>query len=135
MKQRGKYVIDSFSIISYCEGIKNSVKVSDIFKSALNNEIEIYTSVITYGDILSLIHKHADSVKVALFIKTFEQLPIKVINITKEQVEEAAKLKAENKLGFAESYTAALAISENACLITGEKLLGSLKNKIDILFI
>ena len=133
--KKGKFVIDSFAIIAYLEGVKSAQKVSDIFKSALNNEIEIFTSIITYGEILSLIKKHGDDTKVELFKRAFEQLPIKIINITNDTVEIAATLKAESKLGFGESYSAALAYREKACLITGEKLLASLKNKIDILLI
>lgn len=135
MSKKGVYVIDSISIISYLEGTKNSKKVSDIFKSALNNEIEIYTTLITYGELLSLIHKHTDSSKVELFKKTFEQLPISVVNVSKELAEDAAYYKAKNNLSFSESYLVALTKSKNACLITAEKLLASLKDIIDVLLV
>ena len=51
MKKLPKYVLDSFSVVSYIEGERGAKIVANILKEALTDKAEVFMSVINWGEI------------------------------------------------------------------------------------
>jgi uncharacterized protein len=135
MNKIQRYVFDSFSIFSYLEGEQGAQKVSEIIKQALVGMIEIYMSVINWGEVYYIVLREQGNEAAELYLKTISRYPITVVDVDKSLTLEAAKLKANNKMSYADAFAAALAKLQKAKLVTGDKEFKSVENKIGILWL
>lgn len=130
-----RYVIDSFALICYLEGEKNSEAVAEILKKGLNDEADIFMSVINWGEVYYIVLREQGKKAAELYLKTIERYPIKIVDVDKELTLEAASIKAKNKLSYADAFAAALSKNKKAVLVTGDTEFKCLENEIKIYWI
>ncbi|MFC2133801.1 type II toxin-antitoxin system VapC family toxin [Bacteroidota bacterium] len=135
MKYRGKFVLDSYSLICYLEGEKNAEIVANILKAGVQDNAEIFMSVINWGEIYYIVLREQGEKEAELYLKTIARYPIKIIDADKEITSEAAKLKAFHKMSYADAFAAALASMKKAKLVTGDREFKNLKSKLDIIWL
>ncbi len=135
MKRLPKYVLDSYSLISYMEGEKGAEKVAGIIKQGLMNKAEIFMSVVNWGEIYYIILREQGKEIASLYLKTIDRYPIKIIEVNKSLTLEAANFKAFHKMSYADAFAAALAKVQKAKLVTGDKEFKSLEKNIKIIWI
>ena len=135
MKRTKKYVLDSFALFSYLEGEEGAEIVANILKEGINDKAEIFMSVINWGEVYYIVLREQGNNVADLFLKTIERYPIKIIDIDKTITLEASKLKAFNKMSYADAFAAALTKDKKAILVTGDKEFQTVKDKIKIKWI
>ncbi len=135
MKKVQRYIFDSYSIISYLEGEEGAQKVSQIIKQALFYNIEILMSVINWGEVYYIVLREQGEEAAELYLKTISRYPIKIVEVDKSLTLEAAKLKAKNRMSYADAFAAALAKVQKAKLVTGDKEFKSLEGEIKVFWI
>ncbi|GBD92295.1 tRNA(fMet)-specific endonuclease VapC [bacterium BMS3Abin04] len=135
MKRLPKYVLDSYSLISYVEGEKGAQKVSDIIKQGLIDKAEIFMSVINWGEIYYIVLREQGKEIASLYLKTINRYPIKIIDADKSLTLEAANFKAFHKMSYADAFAAALAKVQKAKLVTGDKEFKTVESDIRIVWI
>jgi uncharacterized protein len=127
-----RYVLDSYALLCYLEGEKNADDVAEILKKGLRDEAEIYLSVLSWGELYYILLREQGEEAVELYLKTLGRYPVKIIDADKALTAEAAKIKSSTGLSYTEAFTAALAISRKAVLVTGDKQFQQFENKIVI---
>lgn len=132
MKKGKNYVFDSYAVFTYLEGEPGAEKIADILKNALADRCKIFMSIINVGEVYYIVMREQGKNAAQLYLKTIERYPIIFENAEKEITLEAAEIKAFNKLSYADSFAAALAMRQKAKLVTGDKEFNCLKNKISI---
>jgi len=135
MKRTKKYVLDSFALFSYLEGEEGAEIVADILKEGINDKAEIFMSVINWGEVYYIVLREQGNKIADLVLKTIERYPIKIIEVEKVITLEAAKLKAFNKMSYADAFAAALTKEKRALLVTGDKEFKTVQDKIKIKWI
>lgn len=130
-----KYVLDTFSIIAYFENEHGAALVSEILKQALVKDIEIFLSVINWGEMYHIALREGGMQRAELYRKTIAQYPIYIVEANKELTLKAAEYKAFHKMSYADAFAAALTYQNNAILVTGDKEFASLKKEIKISWI
>jgi predicted nucleic acid-binding protein len=130
-----KYVFDSYAMFAYLEGEQGAKTVAEILKEALNDKAEILMSVINWGEIYYIVLRELGEKTAKLYLQTIERYPIKIIAAENEITLKAAKIKAFNKLSYADAFAAALSIENKAKLVTGDKEFKSLEGKTKIIWI
>lgn len=130
-----KYVLDSYALICYFEGEKNAETVADILKKGLRDEIEIFLSVINWGELYYIVLREQGKEAAQLYLKTINRYPIKIVEANKNLTLEAAAIKANNKLSYADAFAAALAQLNKAVLVTGDKEFLTVEKSIKIIWL
>lgn len=127
-----RYVLDSYSLLAYAEDEKGADTVEDILTKALDNQAEIFLSVINWGEMYYIALREGGKERAELYRETFARYPIAIVEANKELTLQAAHFKANYKISYADAFAAALAKNRKAVLVTGDKEFKSLENEIKI---
>lgn len=127
-----RYVLDSYSLLAYAEDEKGADAVEDILTKALDNQAEIFLSVINWGEMYYIALREGGKERAELYRETFARYPIAIVEANKELTLQAAHFKANHKISYADAFAAALAKNRKAVLVTGDKEFKSLENEIKI---
>ncbi len=135
MKRTGKYVFDSYAMFAYMEGESGATKVAEILKDALNGKAEIFMSVINWGEIYYMVLREQGESAAKLYLQTVERYPITIVNADNDLTLEAARIKAFNKMSYADGFASALAKIQKAKLVTGDIEFKSVEKDIKIVWL
>ncbi len=130
-----KYVLDSYAVIAYAKNEKGGDEVAELISKALTSDVELYLSVINWGEIYYITLRNQGKDKAELFKTTLARFPITIVDANKELTAHAAEFKAFNKMSYADAFAAALAKIKKAVLVTGDKEFKALEKEIKISWI
>jgi predicted nucleic acid-binding protein len=118
--RRSPYVLDSFALLAYLEDEPGAARVGNLLDRAQKNEIEIWISIINYGEVLYTVERERgrDSAKMA--IATIDQLPVAVADANRVLTFAAAHIKAHHAISYADAFAVALAQSKGGGVVTGD---------------
>jgi len=121
--------LDSFALLAYLEDEPGAARVASLLGRAQKNEIEIWISIINYGEVLYIVERERgrDSVKMA--IATIDQLLLAVADANRVLTFAAAHIKAHHAISYADAFAVALAQSKRGSVVTGDPEF----NKVDAL--
>ena len=127
--RRSLYILDSFALLAYLEDEPGAARVASLLGKAERNEIEIWISIINYGEVLYIVERERgrDSAKMA--IATIDQLPLAVADANRVLTFAAAHIKAHHAISYADAFAVALAQSKRGSVVTGDPEF----NKVDAL--
>jgi predicted nucleic acid-binding protein len=113
-----KSVIDSFALLAYLKQESNHQKVENLLSAKdaqpLMNDINI-------GETFYVLARERGLDKAEYFINAIlPNLPITKIGNTLTEVIDAAKIKAQYPISYADCFAVATAIRERAVIITGD---------------
>lgn len=113
-----KKLLDSFALLAYLKKEDNY----EIVKSFLSSDdVLLLINDINLGETFYILAKERGIEKAEYFINTiFPSLPLTHITNTFNDVLEAAKIKAEHSISYADCFAVATAIKENAPIVTGD---------------
>jgi predicted nucleic acid-binding protein len=115
------YVLDANAVIRYFgvgEG-QGGEKVRTLFEQAEQNQARLFMSVINMGEVLYILLKHLGEQRAFQYVQALQHAVIMVEADTKRTLE-AATLKHQYKIGYADSFAAALAIASKATLVSAD---------------
>jgi len=127
-----KYVLDSFAVIAYFEDEPGADKVSEILRALMNRKAKGFMSIINWGEMYYNTMREQGVEEAEKVLTQFDKYPIKLIEADRRLTYEAAKLKARYKIAYADCFAAALTLSLNALLITGDPEFNKLAQELSI---
>ena len=128
-------VLDSFALIAYLGRERGCESVRTLLHEAEASGDPLLMNEINVGEVYYLIAKERSIQKAEEFLHRLETLPIRLLANTFSQVLDAARLKAQFPVSYADAFAIAAAIRENARLVTGDPELRSVAHLVDILWI
>lgn len=114
------YVLDSYALIAYLENEPEGEKIEKILKVARSGKTRLYLSVVNLGEVYYITMRERGTEKANETIFIIEQLPVSIIDADKAVSLQAAKLKANHSIAYADCFAAALGILNSARVITGD---------------
>ena len=126
---------DAFALIAYLGRERGFESVRTLLDEAEASGGPLLMNEINVGEVYYLIAKERSIQKAEEFLHRLETLPIRVLANTFSQVLDAARLKAQFPVSYADAFAIAAAIRENARLVTGDPELRSVAHLVDILWI
>ena len=116
MKQ--KSLIDSFALLAYLKQESNYQKVEDLLSS---KETQLLMNDINIGETFYILARERGLDQAEYFINAIlPNLPITKMGNTLTEVIQAAKIKAQYPISYADCFAVATAIREKATIITGD---------------
>ncbi len=129
---KGTKVLDSWALLAYFEGQEAGHEVNEILKEAAEKENLILISVVNWGEVLYTIQSRHGKEKRNDIEHLMSQMHLKIVDIDRDLTRLAVQFKATKKLPYADCFAAALAKSERASLITGDRDFLAVEGEIKI---
>jgi len=133
LPERNSIILDSFALIGYLENELFSSRVETILKQAREGKRLIYLHAIHLGEVYYIILREQGQDLADLAYSRIRAFPLTYIEIIDEKLlRTAAKLKAKYPIFYADAFAAAMAVMNNAFLLTGDPEFQVLEKKENI---
>ena len=126
------YVLDSFAVVAYLDNEAAAPFVRDLLRRARRESIELWLSLINYGECLYIVERERGLQAAHRTIGIIDQLPIKIADIDRGLTFAAAHLKAQHTMFYADAFSAAVAKVKDGILLTGDAEFKSVEPEIPI---
>ncbi|MCB4791622.1 MAG: type II toxin-antitoxin system VapC family toxin [Elusimicrobia bacterium] len=114
-------VLDSHALMVFLEKEPGYEKMQQIFVQAAEKDNHLLMTSVNFGEIYYIVLRECGKEKTEEVEKVIASLPIHIVDVNIELAKEAGKLKAINKMSYADCFAAALAKVNKGELITGDK--------------
>lgn len=115
------FVLDSYALLAYFRNEVGGLKVEQLLNDAVGNKHELYMTCINAGEVYYMASRKDGPDKAEIVWKALLQFPIHIVEVDLSFTFKAAKLKAANKLSYADAFAAVLTIFKKATLVTGDR--------------
>lgn len=125
------YILDSFALLAYFRNEAGANEVEDLLTSASEGKLILMMTTINIGEVYYMsVRKDGKSMAEKVW-NAISNFPIEIIQVDLDFTLDAARIKANYKLSYADAFAAALAIKMKGILITGDKEFLNLNNLTD----
>ena len=129
-------VLDSYALIAYLEHEDGAGEVARIFDECIAKDRQVLVCVINWGEVFYHSLRVGGEQAAQLALDAMRALPIDLVEANKELTLAAARLKAQNRMSYADCFAAALAkTKKGAELVTGDKEFKQVQTEIKIRWI
>jgi ribonuclease VapC len=125
-------VLDSFALIAFLGRERGFEKIRALLHEVQASDGSLLMNEINVGEVYYLTAKERSLDTAERFLHVLETLPIQVVANTFPQVLDAARLKAQFPVSYADAFAVATAIRANATLVTGDPEFRSVSHLVEI---
>jgi predicted nucleic acid-binding protein len=125
-------LFDSHALLTFFQGESGSEIVERILRRSCSESYDLLISLINLGEIVYLTKRRFGDEKKIEVLSRIYQLGFKVLSIPDPLVFQAAELKAQYALSYADCFALASAINYSAVLVTGDPEFKSVAHLIAI---
>ncbi len=127
-----RYVVDSYAWIVFLQREPGWKIVQELFREAEADGTSLYMSLVNFGELIYIIERRRGLPAVDRFLATAHAAPIEFIVATYQRTIEAAHIKANHPLSYADAFTTALAQEISATVLTGDPEFQAVAHKVPI---
>ena len=128
-----KMLLDSYALLAYLNNEAGFEMVRNLLNMAQDSGKFILMNEINIGETYYILFRERGSKKSEYFLDTIlKSLPIAMIQNNFQLVIEAARVKAEYPLSFADCFAVTTARRERASVITGDQEFKKVEHLVDI---
>ena len=99
-----KYILDSYALLAYFQAEPAGAKVRNILKEAAAGAAATFLSVISLGEVYYIIARKKGEDKAGEITELISSLPVGLVDVTKERVLAAARVKAQHPVSYADAF-------------------------------
>ena len=126
------YVLDSFALLAYLQDEPVASRIEKLLENAGKEKCRLFLSIINVGELLYITERRGGVAKAQDALALLRQLPIAVVPADEQIVFAAAHVKANYTLSYADAFVVAVALQENAILLTGDPEFQSIADLVTI---
>lgn len=128
-------VLDAHALLVFLEKEAGYEKVEQSFVAAVEKNKYLLMSSVNFGEVYYIVLRECGQNKAHEIEKVIRTLPIEIIDVDMQLAREAARIKANHKLSYADCFAAALAKLHKGEVITGDKEFKTVENEIKIVWL
>jgi ribonuclease VapC len=129
------YVLDSFALLALLGKEKGSDVVADLLRQTQADQIQTRMTWVNVGEVAYIVERRWGMGQVYQVLGTLEATKMDIVPAGRSLALAAAHIKAEHPLAYADAFAAALAIAEQATLVTGDPEFKPLEDVLSIQWI
>ena len=118
---KNKFILDSFAVVAFFQDEKGAEIVEDLFEKAKRGEVKLFLPMVNLGEVMHTFIQDYGEKETIKLIKNIKNLPITITPIDETLVWEAAKIKAQGGISYADSFVIAAALVHKASIVTGDR--------------
>ncbi len=115
-----RYVLDSFALLAHLGDEAGAARVRAVLRVARLDRAEVFLSAINLGELVYITERERGLVQAQIVLNAVEQLPVQILEATRERVLAAAHLKANHAISYADAFVVAAAQEMGATILTGD---------------
>lgn len=115
-----RVVLDSWATLAFLLDEPAAAEVEALLRAAQAGEASLGMCVVNVGEVLYRMERIGGNEAPGRALDALRDLPIEFVDVGLELTEQAAALKATTPVSFADCFAAAVAISRDAELATGD---------------
>ncbi|MFH1351723.1 MAG: type II toxin-antitoxin system VapC family toxin [Pseudomonadota bacterium] len=115
-----KAVLDSFALVSFFHKEPGWKKVRDILHEFSSSGEKALLCRINWGEFYYIVRRRVGKQKIEETLALLEQLPIEILSVDDQLVKEAAEIKAEYPIAYADAFCIATAKRHDAYILTSD---------------
>lgn len=117
---RPKYILDSYALLAYFQAEPAGATVRNILKAASAGGAAVFLSLISLGEIHYIIARKRGEENAGEITENISRLPVRLVDVTKERVLAAARVKAQHPVSYADAFVVSTAVECSAIIVTGD---------------
>jgi len=126
------YVLDSFALLAYLGGEVGEERVKEILHDASRGESRAFLALINLGEVVYITERERGLAKAQEVLAIIEQLPIEILSVDRQVVLEAAHVKANYPVAYADAFAITAAQANDGVLVTGDPEFEAVKDFVRI---
>ncbi len=130
-----RYVLDSYAMIAYFEDEPGADRVALVLKQLMKGKAKGFMSVVNWGEVYYNTMREQGISEAEKVILQLDKFPIQIVDVNKELAYEAAELKGEFRIAYADCFAVALSVKLGAAIVTGDPDFKKLQERISIQWI
>jgi ribonuclease VapC len=132
---RKPHLLDSFALLAFLNREQGSAKVQELLQRARASGEPLLMNEINVGEVYYIIAKGRSLDQAEAFLRRFETLPIQRLANIFPEILEAAKLKAQFPISYADAFVVATAQRSQAVVVTGDPEFRAVAHLIEIVWL
>jgi predicted nucleic acid-binding protein len=129
------YVLDANALLNLFLLTPGAGTVDRLLREALRESARLMISVVNLGEVFYLVWAGRGETKARSMLADLQRLPIQLVPVDLSQTLQASELKVRRKLPYADSFAAALALTQNATLVTSDRDFEKLGRLVSVLWL
>ena len=126
------YVLDASAVLAHLERGRGHERVFSLLEAARTGQARLIISDINLGEIYYVIKRQLGQAAADEMLIDLGELQITPVGATWERVRQAANLKAEGRLSYADCFAATLTAEMDAVLVTGDADFEKVQDQIEV---
>jgi predicted nucleic acid-binding protein len=128
------YVLDASALLGFLTKGSGAERVRRLLKEA-RPATPLLVSAINWGELFYISWQRHGEQSARKTLSELLQLPIRVLSVDVPQILKAGELKAVHQIPYADSFAAALAVTNQAILVTSDRHFEKLGRHFPVLWI
>ena len=126
------YLLDSFALLAYLNDEAGKMRVQELLLLAKDSKCRLLMCQINLGEALYIVERERGLPVAQSVLALVESLPIALLEASRDLVLDAAHIKANHALSYADAFAVAAAMREQAIVLTGDPEFESVDDLIEI---
>jgi ribonuclease VapC len=122
-------------MIAYFEDEPGADRVALVLRQLIKGKARGFMPVVNWGEVYYSTMREQGISEAEKVILQLDKFPIQVVDINKELAYEAAKLKGEFRIAYADCFAVALSLKLDATIVTGDPDFKKLQKRVSIQWI
>ena len=114
------FIFDSYALLAYLGGESGQARVKDVLLQTRDEKCHLLLCMINFGEVLYMTERRRGFAAAQSVQAMIENMPIEIVDVTRNLVLDAAHMKANYTLSYANAFVVALAQRENGIVLTGD---------------
>jgi ribonuclease VapC len=114
------FILDCYALLAYLGGEPGQPRIKDALTQAKDGKCRLLLCMINFGEVLYMTERRRGFSAAQNVQALVEHLPIEILDATRNLVLDAAHVKANHVLSYADAFVVALARREGAVILTGD---------------
>lgn len=119
-------------MLAYLQGESDGIRVREILQGAQHGKWEVHMSVINLGETLYITERRKGAREAQEVLASIRQLPVKILPADEQTVLDAAHIKANHAVSYADSFAIVAAVREEASILTGDPEFESVESLVQV---
>lgn len=129
------YVLDANALLDFVEDGAGADRVERLFTDARQARVPLLMSVVNWGEVLYHLWQERGEEPAKRTMAALSRFPLELIPVDLPHALKAAELKARHKIPYVDCVAAALAVLQQAVLVTADRDFEKLGRHFPVLWI
>lgn len=125
-------LLDSSALLSFLQREPGFGRVKHRFEEAQKNHEPLLMCELNFGEVFYVIARRRGIQEAEGIVTVLPTLPLRMVPVTWDLVLQAARLKAQYAMSYADCVAAACALSHQAALVTGDRDFKLVKDLVNV---